>query len=409
MIKRILHKNLYHQHSWRELAFDELNQIYAAMLVRGLSISMVGLFVPVFMTRLGYNITQVLIVIVSYFTVRIFFDVIASYLVAWFGPKHTMIFGQILFAISSAQFLTLNRIVWPLWLLGFVWGASQSCFYVPFDVNFSKIRHSKHGGKELGYVEIMGKIGAIFGPLLGGVISIVFGSRYIFAVSTVLLVGGLLPMLKTPEPTNVKVRPNYKNFDASKIVPHLPSFIGMGLEMTLTSMLWPLYMSIFVLPDSNVFIKIGILSSVSAVITIIIAKKIGHLVDEGYGGTMLKIGAYINAVLYIGRAFIGSYLLAFTANLTSEVATLTHRLPFMKAYYDHVDASKSERIVFVSVITTISSVTKAVIYSMLLMLSTVTTGRLFFVVASAIAAGASVLVTLEKFKHTRRSGKKGLI
>lgn len=409
MVRRIIHRYLYRKHSWREFAFDELNQIYAAMLVRGLSLSMVGLFVPVFMTRLGYTITQVLIVIVSYFTVRIFFDLIAAYTVARFGPKHTMIFGQILFATSSAQFLTLDQVAWPLWLLGLVWGASQSCFFVSFDVNFSKIRHIKHGGKELGYIEIMSKIGAILGPLLGGAISLVFGSQYIFAISTVLLVGGLLPLLRTPEPIRLKRHMDYKKFDAAKVMPHLPSFVGMSLEMTLGAMLWPLYMGIFVLPGNSVFMKIGILSSVSALLSILMARKIGHLVDEGRGRMVLKAGAFFNAALHICRAFIGSYPLAFTSNIASELATLSHRLPFMKAYYDHVDDFKEDRIVFVSVMTMISSIVKAAVYGMLLMLSTITTGRELFFVAFTIAAVASILVTTENFKRSKQSIKKGAV
>lgn len=402
MVRRILHRYLYRKHSWREFAFDELNQIYAAMLVRGLSLSMVGLFVPVFMSRLGYTITQILTVIVCYFAMRVIFDLAAAQMVARYGPKHTMIFGQILFAASSAQFLTLEQIAWPLWLLGLAWGASQSCFFVSFDVNFSKIRHGDHGGKELGYIEIMSKIGSILGPVVGGVISVVFGAQYIFAISTVLLVGGLLPMLRTPEPIKLRRRLNYNGLAIRKITPHLPSFIGSSVEKTLVATLWPLYMGLFVVPGSNVFMKIGILSSVAAALSILFAHRIGHHVDEGRGRSILRAGAYFNACLHMVRAFIGSYPVVFTANVAGELATLGHRLPFMKAYYDLVDDFKEERIVFVSVLNVFGSIVKTVVYALLLMLSTITTGRTFFFVAFSVAAIASVLVTTEKFKHFER-------
>ena len=181
MIKNLLHKILLRRHFWRTENFNELNELYVAMLVRGMSLGMMGIFVPIFLLRLGYSLTAILTIICIYFFTRTFVDIGAAFLVARFGPKHIMVLGQVLFAISSLLFLTLKNMHWPFILLGAVWGASQSCSFIAFDVDFSKIKHRMHSGKELGYIEIMGKLGAIAGPVLGGIISIIMGPQYIFA------------------------------------------------------------------------------------------------------------------------------------------------------------------------------------------------------------------------------------
>src|SRR5690606_25977773 len=97
MIQKLLQHLLGHRHFWRDIQFNEINEIYVAMLVRGLSLSMIGLFVPVYMLKLGYSLTDFLIVQVVYFIVRVFADFGAAHLVAKFGPKHVIIFGQTLF------------------------------------------------------------------------------------------------------------------------------------------------------------------------------------------------------------------------------------------------------------------------------------------------------------------------
>jgi MFS family permease len=129
MIKNLLHKILLRRHFWRTENFNELNELYVAMLVRGMSLGMMGIFVPIFLLRLGYSLTAILTIICIYFFTRTFVDIGAAFLVARFGPKHIMVLGQVLFAISSLLFLTLKNMHWPFILLGAVWGASQSFIY----------------------------------------------------------------------------------------------------------------------------------------------------------------------------------------------------------------------------------------------------------------------------------------
>lgn len=85
-------------------------------------------------------------VIAWYFTFRgLLWDTLSSYTTARIGPKHTMLIGYALLISSTALFLTLPAVAWPIWLLGGVWGASSSFFLIPFNVDFSKVKHSDHG------------------------------------------------------------------------------------------------------------------------------------------------------------------------------------------------------------------------------------------------------------------------
>lgn len=398
MLKQIIHKYLRHRHFWREHTFDELSQVYIAMLVRGISLGMTGLFIPVFLLSIGYSLTKILVIICIYFVTRTFVDIVAAFLVARFGPKHVLILGQLLFVTTSGLFLSLEVMHWPMVLLGAVWGASQSCAFVAFDVDFSKIKHSKHGGKELGYVEIMGRVGSVLGPLLGGVVSLVFGPQYIFAVSTVLMIGGLMPLLKTKEPVRTNQTLKYRDFPFEKILPQLPSFVAIHLENSLSIIGWPVYLALFVLPGATVFLKIGILASVSVAFAIISAHSIGRAVDGGNGRRVLRVSAIINSVLHICRIFVVTYPVSFAVGITNEVVTLGYRLPFFKAYYDQADDFPGHRIVFISIIESFSSSIKALVYGVLAVLSTQASPRATLTVVFSIAAVSSMIILSEKFK-----------
>jgi MFS family permease len=398
MIKNILHKILVRRHFWRTENFNELNELYVAMLVRGMSLSMMGLFVPIFLLSIGYSLTAILTILCIYFVTRVFSDIGAAFLVARFGPKHIMVVGQVLFSISSLLFLTLENMHWPIVLLGAVWGASQSCFFLSFDVDFSKIKHQLHAGKELGYVEIMGKVGAIIGPVLGGIISLILGPQYIFAISTILMIIGLLPLFKTSEPVKTRQRLDYRGFAKVDISKNLTAIAATHLENTLSIVMWPLFLALFVLPGDSVFIKVGVLSSVSVFMAVLAARYVGRLVDERQGRRVLHMSAMVNAMMHLVKPFVSSYGVAFGVGATNEVVTIGYRLPFFKGYYDQTDEFPGYRIVYISIIESFSSFIKATVYGMLIMISSVVSSRITLTIAFMIAAIASLLIMTEKFK-----------
>src|SRR5258708_9398178 len=136
--------------------------MYLTSMFRNMTLNLLGIFAPLYMLNLGYSISDYLFVVLTYFAARAFlFDWLSGTLVAWFGAKHTLVGGYTLLLASSVQFLTLPNIHWPLWLLGAIWGGSTSLYAIPFHVDFSKIKHPEHGGKELGYANIMGKVGGV--------------------------------------------------------------------------------------------------------------------------------------------------------------------------------------------------------------------------------------------------------
>lgn len=404
MIKEIIHKILKHRHPWRDIDFNELSEIYVTMMLRSMAISMTGIFVPIYLYKLSFSVTAIFGVFAMYFTSRIVLDFAAAYTTARIGPKHTLVIGQFLQIVTSALFLTLPWTHLPVYIIGAVWGSSASFFFIPFHIDFSKVKHKNHGGKEIGFEQIMEKVGFVLGPLAGGLVATLVGSRYIFLVSIFLLIGGLWPLFRTKEPVRLKQKLDFKNFHIDNIKAYIPSYIGLNVENTICLMLWPYFLAVFVIPGQSVFVKVGLISSISVIASIFAAQAVGRTVDDKKGRSLLRYSALANAIIHLFRPFVTLYPVAFIINIFNEVVTIGYRLPFTKGMYDAADDLPGYRIVFITIMEVIGCMAKASVWWVLVLISTVLTGKILFFIGFYVAAVASVLITTEKFKSLAKVG-----
>ncbi len=399
MVQKIVNNILRSRHFWRDVGFDELSELYVSIMLRGLAISLTGLFVPIYMLRLGYDPSSIMMVVAWYFTSRVLlFDFLSGYCVAQFGPKHTMIFGNILLITSTAMFLTIASFHWPIWLIGSIWGGSASLFFIPFNVDFSKVKHSKHGGKELGYIYVMEKIGTATGPVIGGLIATFFGAQYIFAIATGLLIIGLVPLFQTSEPVRLNQHITFKGLRFDKLKRDYISAAAIGVENTLCIFLWPLFIGMFILLDKTAYAKLGLLSSTSILIALFTAYAIGKIIDDRKGRYLLRANATANSFLHLIRPFINVYPAAFLVGATNEVVTTGYRMPYYKGLFDAADDLPGYRIAYLTSIEFFSSVFKCMVWWFLVMLTAIFSTKDVISIGFIIASIASMLIMTEKFK-----------
>lgn len=398
MIKKSIHRLLKHRHFWREIGFDELSEIYVSMMFRSLALSLTGIFVPLYMLKLGYTVHDIIILIACYFGFRaILFDLLSGFLVAKIGPKHTIICSYLLLIISTGLFLTLPNMHWPLWLVGGIWGGTSSLFCIPFHVDFSKIKHKAHGGKELGYVKIMEKFGGVIGPLIGGVVASLWGGQYIFIVAIGMLLIGGAPLLKTSEPVATGQKLHFRTLNLRKIKWDIISFMGFGIELTISGSIWPLYLGTTVLASGAAYAKLGALASISVLAAMITAYAIGKLIDNYHGRPLLRAGAIANALIHLFRPFVMTYPIALGTNIANEGVTVAYNMPYTKGMYDAADELPGHRIVYFVIMEMTSSIAKTVVWVGLAFLTTFYTDYTVLNIGFLIGAAASLLILAERF------------
>lgn len=406
MIKKLIYKYLRHRHFWRYVGFDELSELYVGMMFRGMALSLSGLFVPLYLIGLNYSLPDLFMVVAWYFTFRfLLFDWLAGAAVAWYGPKHGLLASHVILIVSTALFLTTSENAWPLWLLGGLWGAAQSFFFVSFHVDFSKVKHSKHSGKEIGYATIMERVGAVMGPLVGGFIATVFGPHYIFLASVILLLVGLIPLFRTAEPVRTRQRLDFRGFRAADHWRDYVSYAGVGVERNLSIYMWPIYLGLFVLVGTTAYAKLGVMASASFLVSIFAARAIGQFIDRKKGRQLLRISAVASAVLHLVRPFAGNYPAAFGVNVLSDIAVPGYRIPYLKGMFDAADEQPGYRIVYLSSMEMFGSLIKGTISWLLVLLAFNFEPRPVMVAGFIGASFMSLLIVLERFKALKPSQK----
>lgn len=359
---------------------------------------------PIYMLNLGYSVTAILLVVAWYFTFRfIIFDMLAAVLTAKVGPKHTMLIGYCCLIVSTLLFLTLSQQQWPLWLLGGVWGGSASLFFIPFHVDFSKVKHPEHGGKELGFLNIMERMGCAIGPIIGGLVATIFGAQYIFLVATILLLVGVIPLFRTAEAVKTNQKLDFNGLRVKDLKRDLVSIVGLGVENTFTLYLWPLFLGSFVLLGSSAYAKMGLISSASFMVSIIAAHTIGQLIDQRKGRKLLRASASINALVHLFRPFVPNLPLALGVSMANEAVTPGYRMPYTKGLYDAADDLPGHRIVYITSMELIASIAKASAWWFLVALTLVFSNRTVINIGFIIAAGASCIIMTERFRALRPS------
>jgi len=216
MFQNFLSRLLEPRHYWRNIGFDELSELYTAQLLRSLGISLIGLFTPIYLYKIGYSLQEIALFHVAWFLFRPLFDLASARIIARIGPKHTMLLSSFIHIIYLGLIMTIQDLKWPLILVASVGSLAYGLHLLAVAVDFSKIKHTKHGGKELGYLDSMQKVGGVLGPLVGGLIANYSDPRYAIALAMLVLLASAIPLFMSSEVVMVNQKITFRGLPYRK-------------------------------------------------------------------------------------------------------------------------------------------------------------------------------------------------
>lgn len=397
MFKKIIYRLTYNRHYWRDVGFDELSELYTSMMLRSLATSLVGIFIPFYLYRLGYSIQSILLFFGLTMLVWSVLSLVSAYIVARIGPKHSILMSYLLQIFSMVQMVLLANSDWPLMLVGLSIAASYALFFVAFHVDFSKIKHQDHGGKEIGWMITMEKIGNILGPVTGGLVAYFWDPRYIFVIAAGLLLVGAIPLFLTAEPVKTKQHVDFSSLKGANLTRDYISYGAFGVENTICMIVWPLFAAVYVLSD-NPYAQLGSVASASIIVSIFAARLFGKIVDEHKGRLLLRSGAIINSVIHMFRPFAGGYMGVLAINVANEAVTAAYRMPFHKGYYDHADDLPGRRIVYVATMESVAVFSRSLMFFVAAAAVFVASPRTVLSSLFIVGGVASCFIMVERFK-----------
>ncbi len=212
----VVHTVTHSKHFWRNAKMSELGELYISMTLKTFAFSMIGVFVPIYLYQLGYSLPVIALYFVVYFSFRIPVNYLAGEFTARYGPKHTISYAYVITLLYLGMLLTMEHYNWPLWFLALSASASISLFFVAYHVDFSRIKETKNVGSELSHMYMLQRVASAIGPLMGGLIATVFGVHLVIAMSIVIVLLAIIPLMMTREPMRPRKNLNFKGISLKK-------------------------------------------------------------------------------------------------------------------------------------------------------------------------------------------------
>ncbi len=324
--------------------------LYIAHAIRGFVASLIGFFIPIYFYKIGLNIPEILLYyIITYFFI-ILFSIVVGGIGNKVGLKHTMIISLPLYLLYLGGIMLLKKYPSPTFLYSLaIFGAFISALYwVPLHCLFVRLSSNKNQDKQkqVGLLFSVRSLGSMIAPLLGGLISILFGFEALFATAIFILIIPIIILLNSKD-----IHPHI-NFSSADLWlffrKHTRLFIIILLDAFATfadDIIWPLLVFL-ILRDT---VSVGVVGSLIGVGTIVFTLIIGKIIAKNDWQRIIKVSAFMLAFLWIVKAFFANEKISiYTISLVAAMFALMFSVPLSSKTYSLAKRNKNldEFIVF---------------------------------------------------------------
>ncbi|RME78771.1 MFS transporter [Candidatus Woesearchaeota archaeon] len=305
----------------------ELSELVISQLLRYFALSLVGLFIPLYLWSLNYSLDVILFFYAMYFVFLIPLFFLGLCTTRYFGYKHTIAFSIPFLMLYLFLLIRLETMQIPLTFIAFVAAVSSGLYWAGAHTTVAKNSSSKRRGRQVALLQSSRIAFSIVSPLLGAGIILFFGYSRLFLVAMFLLFCSLLPFLVTRDrgyPFHFDFRLFFKEHNSRDAV----FYFFEGFQSFGYVTIWPLYL--FVMGVS--LVPLGLLFTIAAGLQFFVTLLMGKLTDQNK--QFIKLGAMLQALSFILLPFLHSLyslgILTAFRNMTNPLLTT----PFEKLYYD---------------------------------------------------------------------------
>ncbi len=316
-------------HRYAHFFKRDLFEIYFLLMFRALGFSMIGIFLPLFLfIEKGYSLPKVILFFVIMSLAFALSCVCALKIISKFGAKHSMVWSYSSLILGFVLLIFLDKWQWMYVLSSFFQGFSFGFFWIGFHIDAAIHSRKKDIAQEAGLISFASVLGAVIGPVIGGVILKFFGFTLLFVVALCLFVVSVLPLMFSKE---VYAR---TDFDLSSLIKkeNLKYFLGyvvQGIRWTAAGTFWPIF--IFAILGS--YLSLGWYATIVTFIIGILGYIAGIVADKYGKSLMIRISAPFEALFWIIRVFVSSVFGVFVIGALGNISGLGIDIPLLAKTY----------------------------------------------------------------------------
>ena len=203
-------------HLWR-LKYTELNEIFAFMSLRSFAISLISIFIPIYLYNLGFGLRGILYFYFWMFSVEFIFEYLTALFIRKIGPKHLIALSVPFILAHFFMLQTIEKFGWPIWLISILGGITLALYWQSYHYDFSRSKHRKKSTSDVGNLFMaMAILGAI-APFIGGLLAGIFGPSAVITVVMAILLIAVVILFQTKDDNYKRGKLNLRNIKISNI------------------------------------------------------------------------------------------------------------------------------------------------------------------------------------------------
>jgi MFS family permease len=275
---------------------NKLSELYLNFAILSFTFSLVGVFVPIYLLDIGYELSIVLIYLVLHFAALGFFSPVAAKLANRIGFKHMILYLRIPLMIL---WLFLLQIIpefgTPIILIaGIVSGIGSALYWIPTNSMFMRYSDHMNRAKEVSQFKLFGAVPSVVGPAIGGLIIVYMGFSILFVIAIIIGFLSVIPLFRTPD-TKPHVQFSHMKLFSHKNNRYHLMFLVDGFKTVGLAVFWP----IFIFLTLNNIADVGFTNSLVSAGLLAFAFMHTSMLPKIRKHTFLKMGGLISAILWI--------------------------------------------------------------------------------------------------------------
>lgn len=316
----------------------EMGELYYSSAISNFALAIITLFEPIFLYNvLHFSVPKVLMFMALVYACYILFIPLGGKFASIYGYRHAIVLSvpfQIFYWLAL-----LSSIGHPMaaFLAAPVLALQKSLYWPGFHSVMAYYGQTEQVGREFGFVYAIENLTQVGGPLLGGILAQYFGMAAAFWVAAIIYCCSAVPLLLASE---VFV-PRYYSFKQTwQLYKDYPKkffgYVGFGDELLVLTV-WPIFIYIVVTDYKDT----GLLAAGASLIATMVALFLGTVSDKYTKRVLVKIGAFFNAIFWVGRFLARNFITTFSIDALSRTSRETLFIPlstltYLRAEQTHV-------------------------------------------------------------------------
>lgn len=310
--------------------------IYLALSLYGVGMSLIGIFIPIYLITIGYSINWALFYVLI---TKIIFTIsipLVYNLDSKYGLQGTSLIRLPFFIISFVSLIFISSYPSLFFLAAITGGLGLSFFWLPIHTFFTKHSHLKKQGSEVGKMLSIPTFFKILSPALGGYISALYGFNVLFTIGLLIVSISTAPLFLTKKQKSHKSKIKYKELTKMLGPKFLLMTIADGFIYVVAAILFPLlvYVTLFSLET------VGVISSIGAIFFALTSFFIGKKLIKSNLMKVYSLGAIAFALTLIPRPFISTTLGFSIIIILGGLAAAFYESAYVTNFYSNAKKSK---------------------------------------------------------------------